>query len=707
MMSDNSEVELLKRKGRGLKLGRLFLGRTRSPSPGPLSPSAPSPAAQLSTSPTQAGPWARSPSRRDEEELIPRRHQVARSNTSATTFTFDTPAARAPEQRRTVSTVEDLLKCGICLQRFSDPKMLRCQHTFCAECLQERIIFGTGRNNILLACPACGHQERMSVKSPEQTHAAIGRLPSNLYMNSLLSVLQGATEAAPPGAVPLGPAPDAQEAPTRCCKCQTACDTKNCAHCKQVFCAVCWSAHVSELQGQLQDLEEQLSDAEQRLQYRAEDFQARCQELEAAIGAAVEAKRQALEAEESRLRQELAHVLEAARLDAAQLSERLDRAASAALGGGGAAPHASDQSKVAAFLSLHKTTAELLDEVAHWGEVTPVLDLELSKVDLQSEVERDDDDTECDEGLDGSKLRPELISDEEDMAVYYRTRTFAARMLLGNSIVHRPGGVALCPWGPPHHLYVAGNDNRQVAVFDLAKGRLQRRMSAPNMIFPHGLAFCAKRQEMYVTDKWGHCIHVFDKEGSFCRTLCSRGHGEGQLRSPEGIAVGPDPDNPKDGILLYVCDTNNDRLQVLRPEDGSMVRQIGIEKANRKDGKYLTTEFNQPSGVAVSGNMMVVADFGNSKVKVFSTLGAKLLDLGAPGSFKSPECVAIDRLGFILVGDSGNARVQVFGAGGGLVRVFGRRGSGPGRLRWVSGLHVADNMDIFLTDCRNHCILVF
>jgi len=31
------------------------------------------------------------------------------------------------------------LECPICLERFTDPKVLPCQHTFCRNCLQEFI----------------------------------------------------------------------------------------------------------------------------------------------------------------------------------------------------------------------------------------------------------------------------------------------------------------------------------------------------------------------------------------------------------------------------------------------------------------------------------------------------------------------------------------------------------------------------------------
>nr|CAD7589458.1 unnamed protein product [Timema genevievae] len=297
------------------------------------------------------------------------------------------------------------------------------------------------------------------------------------------------------------------------------------------------------------------------------------------------------------------------------------------------------------------------------------------------------------------------------MCLYYRSRPFSARALLGHALLHRPAGVGVAPWSAGSHVYVAGTDNNQVLVFDLTKGKLLQRLTAPNMKCPQGLTFCPHRMEIYVTDKWSHCIHVFDKDGRFLRKLCFKGHGEGQLRSPEGISLGPDPAN-QEGALLYVCDTGNDRVQILNPDNGSFINQIGIIGGEKgRINKSLLTEFNQPTGVAVSKDRIVVIDFGNRRVKLFTLAGEKVKEFGAMGSsggqFLSPECVAVDPLGFILVGDSGNARVQIFQPDGALVRVFGKRGAGPGKIRWVSGLHVTPDMDIIVTDFKNHCMQIF
>lgn len=36
----------------------------------------------------------------------------------------------------TGTNIDDLLQCPICLEIFYEPKVLDCQHTFCANCLK-------------------------------------------------------------------------------------------------------------------------------------------------------------------------------------------------------------------------------------------------------------------------------------------------------------------------------------------------------------------------------------------------------------------------------------------------------------------------------------------------------------------------------------------------------------------------------------------
>ncbi|KAF4529728.1 hypothetical protein B566_EDAN017732 [Ephemera danica] len=92
-----------------------------------------------------------------------------------------------------------------------------------------------------------------------------------------------------------------------------------------------------------------------------------------------------------------------------------------------------------------------------------------------------------------------------------------------------------------------------------------------------------------------------------------------------------------------------------------------------------------------------------NKIFLRST-GQKVMEFGssgaARGQFRTPECVAVDKMGFILVGDSGNGRVQVFRPNGQMVMAFGR-------FSWVSGVHVTQNFEIFVSDSKGHCISVY
>lgn len=63
--------------------------------------------------------------------------------------------------------------------------------------------------------------------------------------------------------------------------------------------------------------------------------------------------------------------------------------------------------------------------------------------------------------------------------------------------------------------------------------------------------------------------------------------------------------------------------------------------------------------------------------------------------------------GFILVGDNGNGRIQIFRPNGNFVRALGSKGGGPGQFNWISGLALSREMEIFVADYKNHCIQVF
>jgi len=49
------------------------------------------------------------------------------------------------------------------LEKFKEPKVLPCQHTYCKRCL-ERLVTADGRGNYEVTCPECGRKTEVREK---------------------------------------------------------------------------------------------------------------------------------------------------------------------------------------------------------------------------------------------------------------------------------------------------------------------------------------------------------------------------------------------------------------------------------------------------------------------------------------------------------------------------------------------------------------
>jgi len=193
-----------------------------------------------------------------------------------------------------------------------------------------------------------------------------------------------------------------------------------------------------------------------------------------------------------------------------------------------------------------------------------------------------------------------------------------------------------------------------------------------NLRLPAKTFVDAKTNELYVADGYGnHRVIVYDADtGKYKRHWGAYGH------KPDDANLGPyKPDGPPpqqfrnpvhcvelsvDG-LLYVCDRQNDRIQVFRP-DGTFVKEGFISKETLGSGSAWDIAFSKDP----QQKYIYLTDGENNKVHILDRQTLEDLttfgDGGRqPGAFYGAHSIAVDSHGNIYTGETYRGqRVQKF-----------------------------------------------
>jgi sugar lactone lactonase YvrE len=138
------------------------------------------------------------------------------------------------------------------------------------------------------------------------------------------------------------------------------------------------------------------------------------------------------------------------------------------------------------------------------------------------------------------------------------------------------------------------------------------------------------------------------------------GNGTTQLlNSPTGIAV--------HGNIIYVADTENHRIQKI--DAAGNVTTLAGSTLGFAEGQGTQAQFRSPTGIAVHGNIIYVTDTGNHRIRRIDAAG-NVTTLAGSGTasgfqdgqgtqaqFASPTGIAVDAAGIIYVAD-GNSRIR-------------------------------------------------
>ena len=217
------------------------------------------------------------------------------------------------------------------------------------------------------------------------------------------------------------------------------------------------------------------------------------------------------------------------------------------------------------------------------------------------------------------------------------------------------------------------------------------------VISPWGVAITPKG-EVVVSECNGHRVSVFSPGGKKLRSFGAYGSGQGQFKHPTGVAV-----NGEGNIL--VADQDNHRIQKFTLK-GQFVTAVG------KWGKQVL-QFSCPRDIAfnASNGKVYVMDTNNSRCQVLNSDLTFFSTFRKTGTgkeqFAAPQGIACDSTGKVYVADSGNHRIQVFTAEGVFLRMFGRYGWGAGELNFPVGVAIDSNDMVYVSKSSNLHVSVF
>ena len=202
---------------------------------------------------------------------------------------------------------------------------------------------------------------------------------------------------------------------------------------------------------------------------------------------------------------------------------------------------------------------------------------------------------------------------------------------------------------------------------------------------------------LYVADRDLHCIQKLTMNGQFVSQFGSEGTAEGRFKAPLGLVS-------SQSNLLFVCDSGNFRIQVLKDE----LFSYAFGKYGKKPG-YL----NFPIDLTLNSNedQLFITDRDNHRVQVFTPCGQFLKIFGnfadIPFKLQSPVGIYYTPDNHLLISSIGNHCVLVFEEDGRFVSAIEGTYQGKKRFSDPCGVIKMNNGQIVIASNDTHKLVVF
>jgi len=216
----------------------------------------------------------------------------------------------------------------------------------------------------------------------------------------------------------------------------------------------------------------------------------------------------------------------------------------------------------------------------------------------------------------------------------------------------------------------------------------------------HGLVYFAAGSAVLLLLAWLIFVpRPIKPPYAFLTAWGGKGSAPGEFHDPTGIAVA--------GEEVFVADARNGRIQVF-DLDGRFLRLFG----KPGDGPG---ELGRPMNLAVHGGELYVPEYFNDRIQVFALDGRHRRFIGeagdGPGQFNAPGGVAVANDGTIYVADFYGQRVQGLSPDGDFIRQWGdtgRSGRGSGLFTYPTDVALDRRGErLYVADGYGHRVQVF